>query len=71
MPTIPAEPAKDECYRCGYNLLGIADDQACPECGLLAQRSRRVTDELHDTRQLRTVNLTPSKSPQSAPVHPR
>lgn len=40
----------DACYRCGYNLTGIADDQACPECGLLAERSRRVTDELHQTR---------------------
>lgn len=40
----------DECYRCGYDLRGIADDQPCPECGLLAERSRRVTDELHNTR---------------------
>jgi MFS family permease len=47
---IPAESARDECYRCGYDLRGIADDAACPECGLLAERSRRVTDELHDTR---------------------
>ncbi len=42
--------ALDECYRCGYDLRGIADDQACPECGLLAQRSRRESDELHLTR---------------------
>lgn len=49
---ITAEPsiAADECYRCGYALHGIADDQACPECGLLAARSRRFTDELHNTR---------------------
>lgn len=40
----------DDCYRCGYNLHGIADDQACPECGLLAERSRRTSDELHLTR---------------------
>jgi hypothetical protein len=39
-----------ECYRCGYDLRGIANDQACPECGLLARRSRRVSDELHETR---------------------
>src|SRR2546430_14287954 len=39
-----------ECSRCGYDLRGIANDQACPECGLLAERSRRVSDELHDTR---------------------
>jgi predicted RNA-binding Zn-ribbon protein involved in translation (DUF1610 family) len=45
----PANPP-DECYRCGYDLRGIADDHACPECGLLAQRSRRTTDELHNTR---------------------
>lgn len=38
------------CYRCGYALHGIADDQPCPECGLLARRSRRVTDDLHRTR---------------------
>lgn len=42
--------ALDDCYRCGYPLLGIGDEQACPECGLLARRSRRTTDELHDTR---------------------
>src|SRR5688500_7602255 len=40
----------DDCYRCGYALVGIADDQPCPECGLLAERSRRPTDELHNTR---------------------
>jgi hypothetical protein len=42
--------AEDTCYRCGYDLRGIADDQPCPECGLLAERSRRPTDELHHTR---------------------
>ena len=40
----------DGCLRCGYNLSGIANDQPCPECGLLAERSRRITDELHQTR---------------------
>ncbi len=40
----------DDCYRCGYPLLGIDDEHACPECGLLARRSRRSTDELHNTR---------------------
>src|SRR5688500_12763630 len=40
----------DACFRCGYALHGIADDQPCPECGLLAERSRRPTDELHSTR---------------------
>jgi hypothetical protein len=40
----------DDCYRCGYPLLGIDDEQPCPGCGLLARRSRRQTDELHNTR---------------------
>jgi hypothetical protein len=40
----------DVCYRCGYVLRGIDDDRPCPECGLLARRSRRTTDELRYTR---------------------
>ncbi len=53
----PGQTASGQCYRCGYDLRGIADDQPCPECGLLAERSRRVTDELHNTRPkwLRTI----------------
>jgi hypothetical protein len=49
----------DACYRCGYPLVGIANEQACPECGLLAERSRRVSDELHDARPqwLRKLSL--------------
>jgi hypothetical protein len=49
----------DQCYRCGYDLRGIPTEQACPECGLLAERSCRVTDELHNTRPrwLRTISL--------------
>lgn len=45
-----ADSGKDECYRCGYDLRGIAGNAACPECGLLALRSRRASDKLHDTR---------------------
>jgi hypothetical protein len=54
-----AESAKDECYRCGYELRSIGDEQACPECGLLAQRSRRATDELHNSRPrwLRSLSI--------------
>src|SRR6185437_1336865 len=45
-------PAADinECYRCGYDLRTIDNAHPCPECGLLAERSRHLTDELHDTR---------------------
>jgi hypothetical protein len=49
-PVSSDAPVADACYRCGYELRGIADDQPCPECGLLAGRSRRPTDELHNTR---------------------
>ena len=49
-PADHATVEADDCYRCGYALHGIADDQPCPECGLLARRSRRVTDDLHRTR---------------------
>ncbi len=50
MTTAAPQPARDQCYRCGYDIRGIANDQPCPECGLLAERSRRVTDDLHETR---------------------
>jgi hypothetical protein len=55
----PPESMRDECYRCGYDLRGIANDGVCPECGLLAERSRRETDELHDSRPqwLRSLSL--------------
>ncbi|CAN5507083.1 hypothetical protein BH09PLA1_BH09PLA1_20040 [soil metagenome] len=45
----PPAASVDRCYRCDYDLTGIADDQACPECGLLAGRSRRVSKELSDS----------------------
>ena len=45
-----AADAPDTCYRCGYPLIGIDDERPCPECGLLARRSRRTTDELHNSR---------------------
>jgi hypothetical protein len=38
----------DRCFRCDYDLRGIADEQPCPECGLLAERSRRKTEHLAD-----------------------
>jgi hypothetical protein len=47
---LPADAPPQECFRCGYDLRGIEDEQPCPECGLLAARSRRATDELHNTR---------------------
>src|SRR5271155_1907656 len=55
----PDQVSADDCYRCGYDLRGIVNDQACPECGLLAERSRRVTDELHETRPkwLRCISI--------------
>ncbi len=46
---MPESGLSSACYRCGYDLRGIADEQPCPECGLLALRSRRASDELRDT----------------------
>ena len=44
------ERGRDACLRCGYDLRGVPDDAACPECGLGADRSRRPTDALRDAR---------------------
>ena len=59
IPAPRAAQEQDDCYRCGYALHTIPDDLACPECGLLARRSRRVTDDLHRTRPrwLRRITL--------------
>lgn len=47
------------CVRCQYDLRGVADDQPCPECGLLAERSRRPSERLRDSRPayLRKLSL--------------
>jgi hypothetical protein len=47
MPVVETE-STDRCFRCDYDLRGIADEQPCPECGLLAERSRRKTEHLAD-----------------------
>lgn len=59
MTADPIQSVSDECYRCGYSLRGFANDHACPECGLLAERSRRISDELHETRPrwLRSISI--------------
>ncbi len=53
-PVLPT----DECYRCGYDLRTIDNAQPCPECGLLAERSRHLTDELHNSRPRWLRNLS-------------
>lgn len=59
MPTPADTPSPDTpCIACGYSLRGIADDGKCPECGMLAVKSRaggplaRVT-----SRTLRRVRI--------------
>lgn len=38
----------DGCARCGYDLRGVDDNIPCPECGLLAERSRQGDGHLTD-----------------------
>src|SRR5688572_27496966 len=40
----------DHCFRCGYDLRGMSDNTPCPECGLLAGRSRMPSEELKHAR---------------------
>ena len=47
LPAVTSDVA-DRCARCGYDLRGVDDDRPCPECGLLAERSRGVSSHLSD-----------------------
>ena len=51
--------ASDSCVRCDYDLRGVADDQPCPECGLLAEQTRKRSDDLTDAtpRWLGSIRL--------------
>ena len=58
-PSQVGSPQQDPCARCDYDLRGIADDQPCPECGLLAERSRQRSWQLAEAtpRWLRALTI--------------
>lgn len=47
--TVPLD-ADTPCVRCGYNVRGLTEEQACPECGLGVGRSVRLGAELGQSR---------------------
>jgi hypothetical protein len=48
----------ETCFRCNYDLRGVADDAPCPECGLLAGRSRMPSEELRHSRPAWLLKLS-------------
>ena len=55
---VPAALPKGICHSCGYSLIGLPEQGACPECGLGYPETPAPIDERPTPSELRSIRIT-------------